>query len=283
MAASSRIEWTQTTWNPVTGCTPISLGCQHCYAQRMAHRLQAMGQERYRNGFEVALHHDLVDAPLRWRHSRLVFVNSMSDLFHERVPVEFIQQVFHTMALCPQHTFQVLTKRSARMAELSRLTPDCPRVHEDYRGPAPASPDLVGGYTGMVGGWPGNVWAGVTVERADYTFRIDHLRQVGAAVRFLSLEPLLGPLPGLNLEGIGWVIVGGESGPGARAMAQDWVLDIRDQCMAANVPFFFKQWGGVHRTKRGRLVQGRIWDQVPQERPHPHPRSGRGLGAVEGA
>ena len=238
MAAASRIEWTQATWNPITGCTPISAGCQHCYARRMARRLQAMGQERYRRGFEVVLHNDLIGLPAHWRQPRLVFVNSMSDLFHEQVPVEFIQQVFRTMASCPQHTFQVLTKRSARMAELSPLLD-----------------------------WPANVWAGVTVERADYTFRIDHLRQTGARVKFLSLEPLLGPLPNLDLQGIDWVIVGGESGPGARPMAPDWVLDIRDQCLAADAPFFFKQWGGVHKNKRGRLLGGRAWDQLPRKTP----------------
>ena len=240
MAAASRIEWTQATWNPITGCTPISAGCQHCYARRMARRLQAMGQERYRRGFEVALHNDLINLPAHWRQPRLVFVNSMSDLFHEQVPVEFIQQVFRTMTTCPQHTFQVLTKRSARLAD--------PRVRGDHD-------------------WPANVWVGVTVERADYTFRIDHLRQTGARVKFLSLEPLLGPLPHLDLRDIDWVIVGGESGPGARPMAPDWVLDIRDRCLVADVPFFFKQWGGVHKNKRGRLLEGRTWDQLPRGHP----------------
>jgi len=236
MAAASRIEWTQTTWNPITGCTPISAGCAHCYAERMARRLQAMGLRNYARGFQVTLHPHVLGLPLCWKRPQMIFVNSMSDLFHEQVPVEFIRQVFHIMAACPQHTFQVLTKRSTRLAELSPLLD-----------------------------WPANVWAGVTVERADYLFRVDHLRQTGARVKFLSLEPLLGPLPNLDLQGIDWVIVGGESGPGARPMAPEWVLDIRDQCLAADVPFFFKQWGGVCKNKRGRLLEGRTWDQLPRK------------------
>jgi protein gp37 len=201
----------------------------------MAKRLQAMGQARYQHGFEVSLHADLLDLPLKWRLPRRVFVNSMSDLFHESVPLDFIQKVFRTMALCPRHTFQVLTKRASRLSQLDRLLT-----------------------------WTDNIWAGVTVESADYVARIDALRRTSARVKFLSLEPLLGPLPRLDLSGIDWVIVGGESGPGARAMNTQWALEIRDQCLAASVPFFFKQWGGTRKNKSGRLLEGRIWDQLPQ-------------------
>ena len=237
MAANSQIEWTGSTWNPVTGCTKISPGCKHCYAERMARRLQAMGQPNYANGFRVTLHEQALDTPLRWKRPQMVFVNSMSDLFHERVPIEFIERVFDVMRRARQHTFQVLTKRSQRLMELG------PRLH-----------------------WPTNVWMGVSVENRDYISRIDHLREAGAAVRFLSLEPLLGPLRDLNLEGIGWVIVGGESGPGARPMQPEWVLDIREQCLETGVPFFFKQWGGVNKKKTGRTLEGRTWDQMPSAR-----------------
>jgi protein gp37 len=233
--STTSIEWTEATWNPLTGCTKISPGCQHCYAERMAKRLQGMGQANYVNGFKLTLHEHMLDVPLRWRKPRHIFVNSMSDLFHKDVPEEFIQRAFDVMRRASWHTFQVLTKRSERLAKLS------PRID-----------------------WPDNVWMGVSVERADYTFRIDHLRQTTAKVRFLSLEPLLGPLPDLDLEGVDWVIVGGESGPGARPMQEQWVQDIRDQCVEADVPFFFKQWGGVYKSRSGRTLEGRTWDQMPQ-------------------
>jgi len=234
MATNSSIESTDTTWNPLTGCTKISPGCKHCYAERMSRRLKAMGQANYANGFKLTLHEDMLGQPLTWRKPRTVFVNSMSDLFHRDVPDEFIQRVFAVMRQASQHRFQVLTKRSKRVADLSEEID-----------------------------WPENVWMGVSVENADYTFRIDHLRQTGAAGKFLSVEPLLGPLPGLNLSGIDWVIVGGESGPGARPMSSEWVTEIRDQCVSAEVPFFFKQWGGVNKSRTGRELEGRTWDEMP--------------------
>ena len=234
MSTHSSIEWTESTWNPLTGCTKISPGCKHCYAERMAWRLQAMGQPNYANGFELTLHEHALEAPLSWKKPQVVFVNSMSDLFHRDVPTEFIQQVFSVMRRASWHTFQVLTKRSERLLELS------PQIE-----------------------WPENVWMGVSVETQDYAFRIDHLRQTGARTRFLSLEPLLGPLPRLDLRGINWVIVGGESGPGARPLHEEWVLEIRDQCQNARVPFFFKQWGGVRKKRAGRLLEGRTWDAMP--------------------
>ncbi len=235
MAQNSKIEWTQCTWNPVTGCTKISTGCKNCYAQRMALRLKAMGQPNYRNGFGITEHPHVLQLPLRWKRPRTIFVNSMSDLFHKAVGVDFISQIFDVMHRAHQHRFQVLTKRSARLLQLSYKLD-----------------------------WPENVLMGVTVETDDYTFRIDDLRQTSAAVKFLSLEPLLGPIPDLDLTGIDWVIVGGESGPGARPIRHEWVTDIRDQCLAANVPFFFKQWGGVNKKKTGRTLEGRTWGQVPQ-------------------
>jgi protein gp37 len=235
MAQNSAIEWTETTWNPLTGCTKISPGCKHCYAERMSLRLQAMGQANYANGFDLTLHEHMLEVPLRWKKPRLVFVNSMSDLFHKDAPEEFIQRVFNVMRRASWHVFQVLTKRADRLARLS------PGIE-----------------------WPDNVWMGVSVERADYSFRIDQLRQTGAKTRFLSLEPLLGPLPRLNLKGVDWVIVGGESGPGARPVQEQWVKDIRDQCLKAEVPFFFKQWGGVFRSRSGRTLEGRTWNEMPQ-------------------
>lgn len=222
------------TWNPVTGCTKVSPGCKHCYAERFAKRLQAMGMARYANGFELTLHDDALELPLRWRMPRVVFVNSMSDLFHEDVPVEFIQRVFEVMERCPQHVFQVLTKRSERLLKLRESLP-----------------------------WPANVWMGVSVESPDYTWRINDLRETPAAVRFLSLEPLLSPIADLQLERIHWVIVGGESGPGARPMRVEWVRELRDQCQAEGVDFFFKQWGGVNKKKTGRLLDGRTHDDMP--------------------
>jgi protein gp37 len=232
--SQTSIEWTETTWNPLTGCTKISPGCRNCYAERMAKRLQAMGQPNYINGFQLSLHEHMLDVPLQWKKPRLIFVNSMSDLFHEDVPEEFILRTFDVMRQASWHVFQVLTKRSDRLLKLS--------------------PQLQ---------WPDNVWMGVSVEQAEYTFRIDHLRGTGAKVRFLSLEPLLGPLPGLNLANIHWVIVGGESGPRARPIEPSWVMEIRDQCLSTDVPFFFKQWGGVFKSRRGRILEGRTWDQMP--------------------
>ncbi|HTN03591.1 MAG TPA: phage Gp37/Gp68 family protein [Planctomycetaceae bacterium] len=235
MAQNSSIEWTEATWNPVTGCTKVSPGCKFCYAERMAKRLKAMGQPRYADGFRLTLQPDVVEAPLRWRSPRTIFVNSMSDLFHKDVPLVYIQQVFATMEQAHWHTFQVLTKRADRLEELAGELP-----------------------------WPENVWMGVSVENADCTWRIEHLQRVPAQVRFLSVEPLLGPIPDLPLEGIHWVIVGGESGPGARPMDPAWVTDLRDQCLSARVPFFFKQWGGVNKGKTGRVLEGRLWDGMPR-------------------
>lgn len=235
MSAQSAIEWTESTWNPVTGCSKVSPGCAHCYAERMAKRLKAMGQPNYANGFKVTTHEHVLELPLKWKKPQVIFVNSMSDLFHEEVPFDFISRVFEVMREAEWHVFQVLTKRSQRLAE--------------------CAPEIA---------WPENVWAGVSVENADYTFRIDHLRSVEAAVRFLSLEPLLGPVPNLDLCGIDWAIVGGESGPKARPMAEEWVSEIRNQCLAANVPFFFKQWGGTNKKRAGRLLEGRTWDEMPK-------------------
>lgn len=234
MSDQSGIEWTDATWNPVTGCTKVSPGCTHCYAERLAARLRAMGNPRYRNGFAVTLHPDQLALPLRWRRPKRVFVNSMSDLFHEAVPDEYIRRVFAVMAEADWHTFQILTKRSARLAALA--------------------PDLL---------WPPNVWQGVSVENARYTSRIADLQTVPAVVRFLSVEPLLGAIPSLPLEGIHWVIVGGESGGGRRPMAAEWARDIRDQCATAGVPFFFKQWGGRTPKAAGRILDGRTWDETP--------------------
>jgi len=234
MAAQSQIEWTESTWNPVTGCSKVSPGCKHCYAERMARRLKAMGHPNYREGFKVCIHEHMLDLPLSWRKPQMIFVNSMGDLFHADVPLQYIQRVFDVMHRASCHTFQVLTKRSERLLKLGRQLP-----------------------------WPGNVWAGVSVEDDDYVSRVEHLRQTAAQVKFLSLEPLLGPLARLNLTGIQWVIVGGESGPGARPMDPQWVMDIRDQCLAAGVPFFFKQWGGFNKKRNGRLLDGRTWDEMP--------------------
>lgn len=235
MSGTSKIEWTEMTWNPVTGCTKVSTGCRFCYADRMAKRLQAMGQPRYRNGFEVTLQPDVVDAPLSWKKPRVVFVNSMSDLFHDEVPDEFILQCFEVMEEASQHTFQVLTKRPERAVELSERLP-----------------------------WPDNVWLGTSVENSDYVWRVRELMKTPAHIRFLSVEPLLGPIGRLPLSGIHWVIVGGESGPGARPMKKEWVTRIRDRCLKYGVPFFFKQWGGVNKKRNGRELDGRCWDEMPQ-------------------
>lgn len=234
MALGSGIEWTESTWNPVTGCNKLSPGCKHCYAERMAERLQAMGQPNYRDGFQLTLQPQMLEVPLQWKKPQTIFVNSMSDLFHKSVPLDYIRLVFDTMKRAHWHRFQVLTKRADRLAEL-----------------APALD------------WSKNIWMGVSVESAKYTHRIDELRSTSAAVKFLSLEPLLGPLPGLNLDQIDWVIVGGESGPGARPMAAEWATDLRDQCAARSIPFFFKQWGGVNKKKAGRILDGSTYDAMP--------------------
>jgi protein gp37 len=234
MAHNSHIEWTDATWNPVTGCTKISPGCKHCYAERLAHRLQLMGQANYKNGFSLTLQPHMLELPLRWKAPQRIFVNSMSDLFHSDVPTQYIKKVFAVMARADWHQFQVLTKRAERLRELTEELP-----------------------------WPSHIWQGVSIENKEYVGRIEDLRASGAAVKFLSLEPLLGSLPKLNLRGIDWVIVGGESGPGARPMEEEWVIDIRNQCRRADVAFFFKQWGGVQKSKKGRVLQGRTWDQMP--------------------
>ncbi len=234
MGTFSSIEWTEVTWNPVTGCRKITQGCKHCYAERMANRLVAMGSPRYAYGFEPTVHWDLVDQPRRWRKPRTVFVNSMSDLFQDEVPLEFIAAVFRTMAETPQHTYQVLTKRSDRLLELAPHLP-----------------------------WSSNVWMGVSVEDGRVLQRVRDLQRVPAAVRFLSCEPLIGPLPNLPLDGIHWVIVGGESGPGARAMLATWVEDIQRQVQRVGAAFFFKQWGGVRKHTTGRQLHGRTWDEMP--------------------
>lgn len=234
MGEYSAIEWTDATWNPVTGCTKISPGCKYCYAERLAFRLQRLGNPRYTNGFELTLQPDQVDLPLRWSRPRRIFVNSMSDLFHTDVSDEFIQSVFETMQKADWHNFQVLTKRAERLPLIA------PKVS-----------------------WPPHVWIGVSVENADYTWRLDYLRKVPAAVRFVSIEPLLGHIAKLDLEGIHWVIVGGESGPKHRKPNPDWVRHLRDICVRVEVPFFFKQWGGPVAKSGGRILDGRTWDQMP--------------------
>jgi protein gp37 len=223
------------TWNPVTGCTMISPGCARCYAERMSRRLKAMGSPNYRNGFALTLQPHTLEYPLKWKKPLTIFVNSMSDLLHESVPFDYIQRVFEVMNKANWHTFQILTKRSDRLLELS------PRLD-----------------------WREHVWMGVSVESAKYAYRVDHLRKTEAKVKFLSVEPLLGPIPKLKLKDIDWVIVGGESGPGARRIEPAWVMDIRDQCVRANVAFFFKQWGGVNKKKSGRELGGRLWNEMPQ-------------------
>lgn len=244
MATKSNIEWTEATWNPVTGCTKISPGCKHCYAERMSFRLQAMGQRNYTNGFKLTLHERMLEKPLSWKKPQRIFVNSMSDLFHDDVPVDFILEVFEVMQRASWHQFQVLTKRSQRLLDLN---------------------DQIS--------WPDNVWMGVSVENQDYTFRIDDLRKINAVTKFLSLEPLLGPLSGLNLNGINWVIVGGESGPGARPMCEDWVIQIRDQCNVADVPLFVKQmgesWAQANKAKSKKGGKMEEWRTDLQIRDYP--------------
>jgi protein gp37 len=247
MGAGTSIEWTEVTWNPTTGCDRISAGCDHCYALTLARRLKAMGQAKYQQdgdprtsgpGFGLSVHQGALQQPYAWPGHRTVFVNSMSDLFHARVPLEFVRDVFAVIADTPQHTYQVLTKRSARL----------PKVVDQLD-------------------WPANLWMGVSVENADALFRIEHLRAVPVPVRFLSCEPLIGPLDGLQLDGIDWVIAGGESGPDHRKLDPDWVTAIRDACVADDVPFFFKQWGGRTPKARGRELDGRVWDQMPGRAP----------------
>jgi protein gp37 len=234
MYGKSKIEWTESTWNPLTGCNKVSPGCKYCYAERMAKRLKAMGSANYRYGFKLTMHPHVLEAPLKIRKPQMIFVNSMSDLFHEDVPLEFIERVFDIMVRASRHQFQILTKRAKRLQKLHKKLP-----------------------------WPENIWMGVSVETERYKTRIDNLRGIDARIKFLSLEPLLGPVPNVNLEGIDWVIVGGESGPGARPLEPEWITNIRDQCVRAGVPFFFKQWGGVFKKKNGRLLEGRTWDQLP--------------------
>lgn len=235
MATTSTIEWTEATWNPVTGCTKISAGCKNCYAERMAGRLKLMGSKRYQNGFDLTLHEDALTLPLKWKKPQKIFVNSMSDLFHQDVPLEFIQKVFHVMSEAHWHQFQILTKRADRLAELSSQLQ-----------------------------WASNIWMGVSVEDQATSFRIEYLKQTGAAIKFLSVEPLIGPVPNMNLTEIDWVIVGGESGPGARPMLKDWVLDIKNQCEASDTAFFFKQWGGKNKKAAGRELDGRTYDALPR-------------------
>ncbi len=234
MGLQSAIEWVTATWNPLTGCTKISPGCAHCYAERLSHRLMLMGQPNYRNDFQVTLHEHMLDQPRRWKKPQHVFVNSMSDLYHKDVPFDFILKVFQVMVQCPWHQFKILTKRAERLSMISDQLP-----------------------------WVDNIWQGVSVEDESYTWRIDHLRRTAARTRFLSIEPLLGPLPHLHLDGIDWVIVGGESGPGARPMESRWVEDILRQCREQHVPFFFKQWGGRTPKAGGRTLDGRTWDEMP--------------------
>ena len=237
MSYASAIEWTESTWNPVTGCTQVSPGCEHCYALTFAERFRGVPGHPYEGGFDLTLRPNRLELPLRWREPRVVFVNSMSDLFHHKVPDEFIQQVFETMRVADWHTFQVLTKRPGRAARMVNALP-----------------------------WPSNVWVGTSIESARYLWRADHLREVPAPVRFLSCEPLLGPLSSLDLRGIGWVIAGGESGVGFRPPKAEWVREIRDLCLGADVPFFFKQWGGRYPKNGGRELDGRIWSDTPLPR-----------------
>jgi len=238
MANKSSIEWTGSTWNPVTGCTKISPGCKNCYAERIAKRLFAMGQANYINEFNLTMHEHALKLPLKWKKPQTIFVNSMSDLFHKDVPEEFILKIFNVMNNAPWHTFQILTKRAERLAKVSdRLV------------------------------WGKNIWMGVSVENADYKTRIDYLRKIKAQVKFISFEPLIDEIDMVNLRGIDWVIVGGESGPKARYMSPEWVINLRNQCLAQKVPFFFKQWGGINKKKTGRLLDGRTWDEMPQVEP----------------
>ena len=238
MSDNSNIEWTQATWNPVTGCTKISQGCKNCYAERMAKRLKAMGKHQYRNGFKITLQPQMLSLPRKWKRPRVIFVNSMSDLFHEDVPLTYIKRVFKVMNECAQHTFQVLTKRPERVAEIANQL--C---------------------------WTQNIWMGTSVENLLVLHRVKSLRSVPAHSRFLSVEPLLGPIPRLPITGMHWIIVGGESGPRSRPMDPEWVRQIRDRCIEYDVPFFFKQWGGTNKKMTGRMLDGRTWDEMPVDLP----------------
>jgi protein gp37 len=234
MGLDSKIEWTETTWNPITGCTKVSAGCANCYAERLAYRLKAMGQKRYQAGFNVSVHNEVIDLPLNWKKPQMIFVNSMSDLFHEHVSEATIRKIFRVMNETPQHIYQVLTKRSERMKKLSNSLQ-----------------------------WTNNIWMGVSVESQKYIHRIDDLLQTEAYIKFISFEPLIKPINGCNLRNIDWVIVGGESGPKARPMKEEWVLEIKEKCQVHGIPFFFKQWGGVNKYKTGRILNGRTWDEIP--------------------
>ena len=234
MSSDSRIEWTEATWNPCTGCTKISAGCQNCYAERLSERLKEMGQEKYKNGFKLTVHEDALEIPLTWSKPKKIFVNSMSDLFHKDVPKSFILKVFNVMNRANQHQYQILTKRAERIRELDKYLP-----------------------------WNPNIWMGVTVENNDYVNRIDFLRKSSAHIKFISFEPLIGPINDANLEGIDWVIVGGESGPNSRPIERNWVIQLRNQCRKDGVPFFFKQWGGINKKKNGRILDGRIYNEFP--------------------
>lgn len=231
----TKIEWTETTWNPITGCTKISKGCENCYAERMAKRLKAMGNKRYRNGFNVTIHHDLFNRPYTYTKPTRVFVNSMSDFFHPQIPVEIIQELMRIMADCPQHIFQILTKRAERLAELSKVLSFAP-----------------------------NIWIGVTVESAEYIERIELLKQTDAKIKFVSFEPLITRIPDVDLSGIDWIIVGGESGSGARPMKKEWAIHLKELAEKYSVHFFFKQWGGVQKHKTGRILEGKTWDAIPE-------------------
>lgn len=235
MSGHSKIEWTEATWNPITGCTPISHGCDHCYAKTLAKRLKAMGNPNYSNGFELTLHHKMLKKPLSWKKSKLIFVNSMSDMFHDNVPFEFIEEIFFIMTEAHWHTFQILTKRAENLEKYALKIK-----------------------------WPKNVWMGVTVESEKYINRIDKLRKTPAYIKFLSFEPLLSNMPVLNLNNINWVIVGGESGARSRPMLKEWVVNIKQQCDNNNIPFFFKQWGGFQKNKNGRLLNGKKYMAMPK-------------------
>jgi len=235
--AQSSIEWTELTWNPTTGCNKISAGCKFCYAEVMARRLKAMGLDKYKSGFKLAIHEDALEIPYTWKSSKIVFVNSMSDLFHEDIPLYFIKKVFKVMNDNPQHTFQVLTKRSDILL----------KYHKELT-------------------WTPNIWMGVSIEDEKVVHRVDDLRKASALVKFLSCEPLIGPLPNLNLKDIDWVIVGGESGRKPRPMKPEWVLEIKAQCRVFKVAFFFKQWGGTNKKKTGRLLKGRTYSEMPKKK-----------------
>ncbi len=233
--SATKIEWTEYTWNPVTGCTPVSDGCLNCYARRMAKRLTAMGNRRYKNGFKLTLHYDLIQQPLKWRKTKIIFVNSMSDLFHEGISISFIKAVFNTIERAPWHIFQVLTKRAERLAQLAPVLD-----------------------------WPDNLWVGVTIESEKYLYRASLLKKVPAKIRFISFEPLIGSIANIDLNGIDWAIVGGESGPGSRIMRKAWVERLLEISREYGTSFFFKQWGGVNKKKAGRLLNGRIYNEIPE-------------------